>query len=226
MKARQAAAGAILLLVPSPAHAHRLDEYLQATTISVEEDRVEAQIRLVPGVAVFPVVFRAIDTNSDGVIADAEQRAYAERVLRDLSLRIDGHRLPLRLVASKFGAVEEMKEGRGEIQIDFDAAVPGGGPDRRLTFENHHQSRIAAYLVNCRVPRDPDIRITTQDRNYEQSFYALDYVQARPRPAPPSLAWLRGVRAWLGLATLLLFGRLAVVWRRHQIRPSAKSLVP
>jgi len=127
MKMRLAAAGAILLFVGTPAFAHRLDEYLQATTISVEKDRVQAQIRMTPGVAVFPVVLAHIDTDADGVISEAEQRAYAEGVLGDLSLTIDGDRLQLRLVSSKFANIEEMKEGRGEIQLEFDADVPGGG---------------------------------------------------------------------------------------------------
>ena len=51
-------------------------------------------------------------------------------------------------------------------------------PNRRLIFENHHQSRIAAYLVNCLVPHDRDIRFVAQNRNQQQSFYQLDYVQA------------------------------------------------
>ncbi len=74
-----------------------------------------------------------------------------------------------------------MREGRGEIQLEFNADVPSGGPNRRLIFENHHQRRIAAYLVNCLVPRDLDIRVTAQNRNYRQSFYQLDYVQAQPQ---------------------------------------------
>ena len=45
-------AAAILLLPGAPVSAHRLDEYLQATLISVEKDRVQAPMRLVPGVAV------------------------------------------------------------------------------------------------------------------------------------------------------------------------------
>jgi hypothetical protein len=40
---------------------------------------------------------------------------------------------------------------------------------------------MAAYLVNCLVPRDPDIRIVAQKRNPLQSFYELDYVQSRAR---------------------------------------------
>ncbi|HXI91255.1 MAG TPA: hypothetical protein VNO24_14655, partial [Blastocatellia bacterium] len=217
MKTRLAAAGAILLLVGTPASAHRLDEYLQATTISVERDRVRAQIRLTPGVAVFPIVLANIDTDADGVISEAEQLAYAERVLGDLSLTIDGDRLRLRLVSLKFAQIEEMKEGLGEIQLEFDADVASGGPNRSLTFENQHQSRIAAYLVNCLVPRDPGIRITAQNRNYQQSFYQLDYIQADVRSGPQSSAWWSSSRGWLGAAALLLLAGFGFVWRRARV---------
>ena len=181
----------------------------------MEKDRVQAQIRLTPGVAVFPIVLASIDTDADGVISEAEQRAYAERVLRDLSLTIDGDRLRLRLVSSKFATIEEMKEGRGEIRLEFNADLPRGGPNRRLIFENHHQSRIAAYLVNCLVPRDPDIRITAQNRNYQQSFYQLDYVQAGVRSSPLSFAWWSARRDGWARPALLLFAPLALLWRRR-----------
>lgn len=213
MKTRLAAAVAILLLVGTSASAHRLDEYLQATTISVEKERVRAQIRLTPGVAVFPLVLANIDSDADGVISEAEQRAYAERVLGDLSLTIDGDRLRLQLVSAKFAKIEEMKEGRGEIQLEFNADVPSGGPNRRLIFENHHQSRIGAYLVNCLVPRDLDIRVTAQNRNYEQSFYQLDYVQSDVGSSPRPSAWWSSSWGWLGMAILLLLAGFAFVWR-------------
>jgi hypothetical protein len=214
MKTRLASAGAILLLAGTSASAHRLDEYLQATIISVEKDRVQAQIRLTPGVAVFPMVLSTIDTDADGIISEAEQRAYAERVLSDLSLTIDGDRLQLRLVSLKFAKIQEMKEGRGEIELEFDADVSSIGPNRRLIFENQHQRRIAAYLVNCLVPRDPGIRITAQNRNYEQSFYQLDYTQAGVRSGAQSSAWWSISWGWLGAAALLLFAGFAFVWQR------------
>lgn len=212
MKTSLAAAAAILLSVGTPAFAHRLDEYLQATTILVNKDRVQAQIRLTPGVAVFPLVFASIDTDADGVITEAEVRAYAERVLRDLSLTVDGDRLHLRLVSSKAARVEEMKEGRGDIQLDVDAQVPRGGQSRRLVFENHHQARIAAYLVNGLVPTDRDITIRAQGRNYEQSFYQLDY-EVTDRSEPVARAPWSSVGGWLGAGALVLFARLALLWR-------------
>ena len=215
MKRWLAAAGTMLLSVGTPAFAHRLDEYLQATTISLEKDRVQAQIRLTPGVAVFPIVFASIDSDADGIISEAEQHAYAERVLRDLSLTIDGDRVQLRLVSSRASKVQEMMDGRGEIQLDVDANVPHGGHDRRLVFENHHESRIAAYLVNCLVPSDPDIRVTAQDRNYDQSFYQLDYVETGARSGPLSLGQWSGAAGWLGAAALVLFARLAATRREE-----------
>src|SRR5690242_2766644 len=169
MKAKLSAT-VVLLSLAAPVSSHRLDEYLQATIFSVEKDRVRASMRLIPGVAVFSTVLASIDTNADGVISEAERQAYAERVLRDLSLSLDGNRLKPRLVSVNFPTTEQMKEGLGEIQIEFAADLPSSDRNRKLIFENHHQSRMGAYLVNCLVPRDPNIRIVTQNRNENQSF--------------------------------------------------------
>ncbi len=209
------AAGMILLWVGMPAPAHRLDEYLQGTILSVEKNRLQAEMTLTPGVAVYPVVLAAIDTDADGVISAAEQRTYAERVLRDLSLAIDGHRLTPRLVSVEFPAAGEMEEGRGEIRIEFHADLPRDASNRKLTLENHHQSRIAAYQVNSLVPRDPDIRIVAQKRNYSQSLYELDYVQAGVRSGPLSPAWWLGDRGWLSAVALLLCARFTLLWRQR-----------
>ena len=81
MNTKLVAAAALVLFLGAPASAHRLDEYLQATIISVEKDHVQAFMRLIPGVAASSVVIASIDSNGDGVISEAEQRAYAERVL-------------------------------------------------------------------------------------------------------------------------------------------------
>jgi hypothetical protein len=220
MTIRLAGAAAILLSIGTPATAHRLDEYLQATLIAVEKDRVQVQIRLTPGVAVFPFVLAMIDTNADGVISESEQRVYAERVVRDLSVTVDGDRLMPRLVSTKFPGTGEMKEGLGEIQLEFSADLPRNGTNRRLIFENHHQSRIAAYLVNCLVPRDPDIRFIAQNRNESQSLYRLDYVQAAVRSDALSIAWWSGARGWLGTPALLLLARLALLWRQRTLSSS------
>jgi hypothetical protein len=169
---------AALLPAALPVFAHRLDEYLQGTLISVSKQRIEVQLTLTPGVAVFPELIAQIDTDANGTLSDAEQHAYAQDVLRDLALAVDGRPLKPRLLSMQFAALEEMREGRGSIRLNFDARLPAGGAARKFTLENHHQSRIAAYQVNCLAPSDPDIRIVAQHRNYQQSSYELDFTDA------------------------------------------------
>ena len=210
------AIGASLLFIGSPAFAHQTDEYLQATTISVEKNRIQAHIRLTPGVAVFPAIRASIDTDANGVFSRAEQRFYVGRVLDDVWLTVDAERLPLRLASWKFASVEKMKAGLGSIDIYIEAEVLHSGCNRRIIFKNHHQSRIAAYQVNCLVPSDPDIQVTAQTRNYQQSLYQLDYTQVgNVCSAPPSLTWQFNGWQYLAAVTFLLSATLGLLRRQR-----------
>ena len=166
-----------VLLMTAPAIAHRLDQYLEATLLTVEKDHLDFSLRLVPGVAVSSTIIANIDSNHDGVISEQEQHNYTEQVFRDLSVTVDGRPVALQLLSEKFPSIEEVQEGIGQIQIDFRANLPAGGRNRRVMIENHHQSPISAYLVNCLKPRDPDIQVIAQRRNEDQSRYELDFAQ-------------------------------------------------
>jgi hypothetical protein len=209
---------ALLTLLASPAMAHRLDEYLQASLLSLSPDRVQIQLDLTPGVAVLPLVMSAIDTDRDGTISEAERGAYASQVLRDLSLSADGETLQLRLVSRRFPELDELKQGLGVIRLEIAADLPPSRPNRRLNFENHHQSRIAAYLVNSLVPQDPSLRITAQSRNFLQSAYQVNYSQTG---AP--LTFFSGLPGWLYALLFLLLARAVIFWRasrKNAIRAS------
>jgi hypothetical protein len=210
-------------LAITPALAHRLDEYLQGTILSVDSHRLHAQITLTPGVAVLPVVLAAIDPHGGEVISETKQRAYALRVLGDIDFTIDGHILRPQLLSVQFPGTEEMKDGRGEIQIEFNADLPRGGRSRKLVFKNHHQSRIAAYQVNCLVPRDPAIRVIAQNRNRSQSVYELEYEQATGGAAPTFSTWFSSTPKWMIAVALFLFARFVLEWLRAR-RNSAPSM--
>lgn len=211
---------ALFVLVTPAASAHRLDEYLQGTIFSVAKGQVTADLTLTPGVAIFPTLIPDIDTNRDGAISGAEQTAYAARVLADLSLNIDGHVLTPHLVSAEFPALDEMKEGRGEIHMQFYANLPRGGPGRKLVFQNHHQSKMSVYQVNVLVPRDPEIRITGQNRNFSQSFYELDFEQASAQvnePVSGFIATFWGQFATLSLAAFAIITCIRI-FRRRRVR--------
>ena len=166
-----------LLSLAGQASAHRLDEYLLAATILLGKDKIVLQLRLTPGVAVAPRVLAEI----------GDQGAYAARISGQMVLALDGNAVQPRLVSSAFPAGEDLLKGTGEIAFTFEAPMPAGRAAHRLTFENHVDTDIAVYLVNCLVPRDPDIRIAGQERSYDQSVYRLDFaLDGVPAAAPDS----------------------------------------
>src|SRR5262245_9739943 len=92
----------VLLAFPVPAAAHRLDEYLQATRISVSVDRVMFEIDLTAGVEVAPKILALIDADRNGDISLAEGETYARAVLRSVTLEIDDQPRPVTLVKGQF----------------------------------------------------------------------------------------------------------------------------
>ena len=203
----------LLALAPPLLTAHRLDEYLQATLLSIHGNRVSAEMTLTPGVAVFEAVMGEIDRDRNGVVSSSEQRAYADRVLRDLSIKSDGHRLQPQVSAVQFPSLAEMKEWRGGIRLTFTALLPPGNRERELTIENRHEAPISAYLVNCLAPTDPSIQVRKQHRNYSQSQYRVEYADAAGEGSTAAMFWLAP-------AGLLLLGRFGWLWRGRG-RPKA-----
>src|SRR4051812_49039970 len=120
-----------------------------------------------------------MDTNSDGVLSEAEQHAYVARLLSDLSLRIDGAPVPLQVRSAYFPAINLMREGLGEIHLELAGRVPAGGENRTLVFENRHLRDVSDYLANALVPSGNGLEILSQRRNESQSFYELRYRQSR-----------------------------------------------
>jgi hypothetical protein len=182
------AAAVIALLSIGTASAHRIDEYLQATLVSLQPQGFQASMRLIPGMLIAPSVIGEIDRNADGVFSENEQRDYAERVLGDLVIGSDGQRVMPRLLSWRFPSPAQMLAGLGEIQIDYAAELPAGGSHRMLTLINRHKSGASVYLTNAVVPEDPGIRITAQKRNESQSSYELDYEQITS-PREPTICF-------------------------------------
>jgi hypothetical protein len=78
----------------APAAAHRVDEYLQATRVSIDIERVDLEIDLTAGSALASEVFAWIDTNRNGEISNTEGEEYAQQVLRSIVLKVDGWPVP------------------------------------------------------------------------------------------------------------------------------------
>jgi hypothetical protein len=58
----------------------------------VATNRIELSIELTPGVAVADQVLAVIDKNRDGRVSSEEAGAYAQRVLKDIQIKLDEKR--------------------------------------------------------------------------------------------------------------------------------------
>jgi hypothetical protein len=171
---------ALLLLapfvLPSPAVAHQLDEYVQATLVIIEPGNIRLQLNLTPGVAVADKVLPLIDRQRDGVISTNEANAYSELLKRDLVVRLDNRKLDLKLTASNFPPLVELRTGEGIIQMEFSATPPLLTPgSHKVTLQNRHLPKISAYLCNAALPKSPSVKITGQKRNKTQSETEIDF---------------------------------------------------
>lgn len=155
----------LLNLFPATASAHRLDEYLQASQINLTSTGVRIELRLTPGVDIADRIFRLIDLDHNGQTSPAEERAYAQRILHDLSLELDNRPLPLTLTSLAFPSRAELKTGDAPIILALAADttfIPS--TNHQLTFHNNHLPSLSVYNANPLIPTD-SIKITTQHRD-------------------------------------------------------------
>jgi hypothetical protein len=200
---------AVWLMRPAPAHAHRLDEYLQATRLSVDADHVGLEIDLTPGVSVAREAFGWIDTNRDGRISPVEAETYAREMLQSLSLSVDDRPVAITLLDIVVPQLSEMSLGLGTIRIRASAhTVPAGWGRHHLSYVNAHKSDSSVYLVNVLVPADPRIEIGRQRRDAAQHGLTFDY------SVMPVQSWSSAYTLFAGL---MMAGALGMTrWPRRR----------
>jgi hypothetical protein len=206
MRMMSAAAVALLLACVRTADAHQLDEYLQATRIAIEHDRIVLDISLTPGVAIARQIFASIDRNRDREISGSEIEAYGHTVLGDLFLELDGRPYPLTLARAECPPWSEMREGLGTVRLQATADVPvGTGGHHEVHFSNSHRSDISTYLVNPLVPSSRTIAILEQQRDMLQHGIRLSINVTRPST---SASWI--LVPLVGMTAVVVFRRRGI----------------
>ena len=166
----------LALSATATAQAHRLDEYLQATRVSVSPDRVELRLDLTPGVSVLPELLPRMDANHDGRISRKEQRAYARTVIQDLSLTLDDKPRSVKPERIDFPSEAAIREGEGVIRMRATARFPRCTPGHHdILFRNRHLPGISVYQVNALQPGNKTIEIIRQIRDERQQEYRLQF---------------------------------------------------
>ena len=166
---------AVLVVVAVRVEPHTVDEYVQATRLDISQTRIVVDLALTPGVAVATNVFAMIDGDLNGRVSPQEIQAYARRLLRDLSVRVDGQPYPLTLTRAECPSWDQIRDGAGTIRLQA-AADLSLTPFRRhrIHYENMHDTAQGVYLVNALTPSTRAIAIAGQHRDALQRQIDLD----------------------------------------------------
>lgn len=208
MKRALTTAGVLLALAP-PLSAHRLDEYLQASRVSLGRTSVVLEVDLTPGVSLAGEIVALIDRDRDETISPAEAKSYAERVLADIDVELDGQAIDMTLIHVETSSIDETLHGMGTIQVRGEADVVPLSMWRRqrqLHVRNNHRPRSSVYLVNAMIPGDDSITVVAQTRDETQRDAHIDY-----RVSPRSARYL-----YWPLFGLLVGGWWLVTGRAHE----------
>ena len=207
---------AILMLLCGAASAHRLDEFLQASLISIAGDRITVELNLTPGVSLFADVSRWMDQDQDGRLSEQEQELYAQRVTRDVALAVDHQTVSLALLERQFPSMDAMREGLGTIRLRLRAEIATqAAGSHRLQFQNRHQPAPSVYLANALAPLH-GIEIQSQNRDPQQTTIAIDYRVTGLENLPAASGG-----GWLQAAGLGALGALAWFLEKKSRRASA-----
>jgi len=173
---RVALIGALALAAGASVSAHRHDEYLHAARIAIEPSDVRVELSLTPGITVADAVIRDIDGDGDSTLSAAEQRRYAERVLRGISLRIDGRDVALALAHVRFADAAALRSG--DVAITLEAASPSlrlSPGTHQIAFRNSNAAHGAVYLANALMPNGDQVAITKLAHAVDQSHLTVAF---------------------------------------------------
>lgn len=178
MRAALISVSAIALALPVSVSAHRLDEYLQAARVSLERTHVMLEMDLTPGASVADGIIALIDRDGDDRISPLEARSYAERVLEDVVVELDGRPVAMTLEHVEAPSTDEMRHGMGVFQLRAVGDATSAAIWRRqreLHFQNNHHAASSVYLVNALLPADAGVSVVSQTRDTKQRGARIDY---------------------------------------------------
>jgi hypothetical protein len=189
----------IVMVTPPGVGAHRLDEYLQATRVGIERERVNLEIDLTPGVSVARQVTAWIDSDGNRVISMPESLAYGRRVLDALSVTVDGRAVSVELSGVEAPSVADIEAGTGTLRLRASAVIPSTRACRHeLTLINSHHPETSVYLANALVPSDTSIQVLDQRRSVDQHSFTMGYNVGIPA------SWTRTAWGLTGLGVMFV----------------------
>ncbi len=172
----------LLLLAPGWAAAHPVDEVVQGAYLTLSPGAVRLELDLTPGPAVADALLQSLDARRDGLITDAEARAYAERVLKQSTIVLDGVAAAWRLEKISTPLYESLRLGSDTLKIYAVAVRPDQVGAHTLSYRNRYQPAKSQCIANIFLQPGPDRRylVTGQKHSDDGRILTVNYTSVRP----------------------------------------------
>jgi hypothetical protein len=127
-------------------------------------------------------LLRALGTNADQRITDAQARAYAESVVEQSTLTLDDVDVPWSLESISVPPYQNLKLASGTIRIYTVAKRPDRAGAHILSYENRYRPAKSQWIANILLQPDPGWRyeVTGQQRSDDGRRLTVRYTGAHP----------------------------------------------
>jgi hypothetical protein len=171
----------LLALLPHWAEAHRLDEVVQGAYLTLAPGEVRLELDLTPGIEVSGALLQALDADADGTITKAEAQGYAQRVLAQSTLALDGVTVSWTLGDVNVPPYKNLQVGSDTIRIYATSERPDSPGAHVLGYRNDHQPAASRRMANVFLQPGEgwQYRVTGQQRSDDGRQLTVTYTVAR-----------------------------------------------
>jgi hypothetical protein len=172
----------LLALLSGSAAAHPLDEVVQGAYLTLAPGEVRLELDMTPGTEVAGALLRALDTDADQRITDAEARAYAEGVIRQSTLALDDVPVSWSLESVSVPPYQNLALASDTIKIYTVAKRPDAAGPHTLSYENRYEPAKSQWIANIFLQPGPGWRyeVTAQQRSDDGRLLIVRYTGAHP----------------------------------------------
>ncbi|WP_419826202.1 hypothetical protein [Sphingomonas sp.] len=177
MRVLRSATALTLAMAAGAAFAHPVHEVVQNAYITLSPGTVGLELELTAGPQVAGKIIRALDSNGDRRIGPAEANAFADRMLAQSRLTIDGRSLAIRTLSVEMPSYAALLGAHGTIRIVAAAARPDRAGPATLAYRNGYspaESRCDANIF-LRAGGQMAYRIQGQDRSPDGRALVVHY---------------------------------------------------
>lgn len=170
-----------LVLLPTWVIAHPVDEVVQAAYLWLAPGAVRLELDLTPGTLVVDTVLQSLDTNADQHITDAEARAYAERVLKQSTITLDGMATAWRLEKVNVPPYQSLKLEGNMLKIYAVAGRADRAGAHTLSYGNRYQLTQSQCIANVFLHSGSGWRyqVTLQQHSNDGRQLTMQYTVSR-----------------------------------------------